>query len=144
MGNNLDAILIRQQEFMEQLTDERVEEYREFLSPNVRHRDPFMDAKGVDAVLAAMHKLFKDLDDLQFKNKAYALQGRQAFLHWQMIFRVKKNPKRLWEVDGVSKIVFDDADKIEDQIDYWDASPFLESFPILGKVVTLVKKIIAG
>jgi steroid delta-isomerase len=143
MDNDLDATLIRYQKFTEQLTDESVEEFREFASPNVRYRDPMMDAKGVDAVLAYMHKWFTDFDDLQFEIKDHARHGRQAFAHWRMTFRIKKNPKKLWELDGVSKIVFDDAGKIEDQIDYWDASPLLESFPVLGKVVTLIKKLVA-
>jgi steroid delta-isomerase len=143
MDNDLDATLIRYQKFAEQLTDESVEEFREFASPNVRYRGPLMDARGVDAALAYMHKWFTDLDDLHFETKGFARDGRKAFTHWRMTFRIKKNPKKLWEVDGVSKIVFDDTGKIEDLIDYWDASPLLESFPILGKVVTLIKKLIA-
>lgn len=142
MDNDIDATLTRYKTFIEQLTDETVEEFREFASPNVRYRDPLVDAKGVDAALAYMHKLFTDLDDLHFEIKDYARHGRQAFSHWQMIFRVKKSPKRLWELDGVSKFVFDDAGKIEDKIDYWDASPMLEGFPVLGNVVTLIKKLI--
>ena len=141
MDNDLDATLIRYKKLVEQLTDESVEELREFYSLNVHYRDPLMDVKGVDASLAYHHKLFKDLDGLQFELKGYALNGRQAFLHWLMIFRIKKNPKRLWELDGVSKFVFDDAGKIEDQIDYWDASPMIESFPVLGRVATLIKKL---
>jgi steroid delta-isomerase len=143
MDNDLDATLIRYNKFVEQLTDESVEEFREFASPNVRYRDPMMDAKGVDAALAYMHKWFKDLDGLRFEMKGYARNGQIVFQHWLMTFRIKKQPKRLWELDGVSKIVFDDAGKIEDQIDYWDASPLLESFPVLGKVVTLIKKLVA-
>jgi steroid delta-isomerase len=143
MDIDLDATLIRYNKFVEQLTDETVEEFRRFASPNVRYRDPLMDAKGIDEALAYMHKWFTDLDDLRFEIKGYARHGRQAFSHWRMTFRIKKNPKRLWELDGVSKIVFDDAGKVEDQIDYWDASPLLESFPVMGRVVTLIKKLVA-
>ena len=143
MDNDLDATLIRYSRFFDQLTDETVEEFRKFASPNVHYRDPLIDAKGVDAPLAYLHKLFTDFADLQFETKDCARHGRQAFLHWRMTFRIRKNPKKVWELDGVSKIVFDDAGKIEDQIDYWDACPLLESFPILGKVVTLIKKLVA-
>jgi steroid delta-isomerase len=144
MDNDLDATLIRYKRFFEQLTDESVEEFREFASPNVRYRDPMMDAKGVDVVLAQMQKWFTDFDDFQFEIKDYAQHGQQAFSHWQMTFRIKKSPKKLWELDGLSKIIFDDAGKIEDQIDYWDVSPLLESFPVLCKVVTLIKKLVAS
>ena len=143
MDSDLDATRIRIQKFFEQLTDESVEEYRELASPNVRYRDPLVDAKGIDAAVAHLHKLFTDFDDLHFEIKDYAQHGRQAFAHWRMTFRMKKNPKKLWELDGVSKTVLDDAGKIEEQIDYWDASPLLESFPVLGKVVALIKKLVA-
>jgi steroid delta-isomerase len=143
MDNDLDAALIRYQQFIEHLTDESVEEFRELASPNVRYRDPLKDAKGIDAAVAYMHKWFADLDGLQFEIKGYARDGRQVFSDWRMTFRIKKLPKKLWELDGVSKIVFDDAGKVEDQIDYWDTSPLLESFPVLGKVVTLIKKLVA-
>ena len=141
MDNDLDATLSRYNKLIEQLTVENVEELREFFSPNIHYRDPMMDAKGVDAALAYMHKLFTDLDGIQFEIKGCARHERQVFSHWLMTFRIKKIPKRLWEVDGVSKIVFDDAGKIEDQVDYWDASPMIESFPVLGKVATLIKKL---
>jgi steroid delta-isomerase len=143
MDNNLDALLIRHNRFFDQLTDATVEEFRELASPNVRYRDPLTDAKGVNAVVVQMHKWFADLDDLHFETKGYARNGQLAFAHWRMTFRIKKSPKKLREVDGISKIVFDDAGKVEDQIDYWDVSPLLESFPVLGKVVTLIKKLVA-
>ena len=144
MDIDLDATLIRYQKTAEQLTDESVEEFRELASPNVRFRDPLTDAKGIDAVMAYLHQLLTDTDDLQFEYKGHARHGRQAFAHWRMTFRFKKNPKKLWELGGISKIVFDDAGKIQDQVDYWDASPLLEGFPVLGKVVALIKKLVAA
>lgn len=144
MGNNLVDILNNYQEFVEQLSDENIENFRELASTNIHFRDPLEDAKGIDATLAYMHKWFINLDDLRFQFKETAVSGRHAFVHWRMIFRVKKIPKKLWELDGVSKIIFNEEGKIEDQIDYWDSSPLLESFPILGKVVSLIKKIYSG
>jgi steroid delta-isomerase len=143
MDNDLDARLIQYTEFFDQLTDETVEEFRRLASPNVRYRDPLTDAKGIDAAVAYLYKVNADLEGLQSEVKGYARNGRLAFFHWRMTFRIKNNPKKLLQLDGVSKILFDDAGKVEDQIDYWDASPMLEDFPVLGKVVTLIKNLIA-
>jgi steroid delta-isomerase len=143
MDKDLDARLIQYTELFDQLTDETVEEFRKFASPIVRYRDPLTDAKGIDAGVAYLHKICADLDGLQIETKGYARNGRLAFTYWQMTFRIKRNPKKLWQLDGVSKIVFDDAGKIEDQIDYWDSSPLLEGFPVLGKIVTLIKNLVA-
>ena len=144
MGNNLAEILGNQQKYFEQLSDENVGKFREFASTNIRYRDPLGDAIGIDATLAYMHRWFINLDDVKFHMKEIAVSGRLAFLYWRMIFRIKKIPKKLWELDGVSKIIFNEEGKIEDQIDYWDSFPLLEGFPILGKVVSLIKKIISG
>lgn len=142
MDKDLDATLIRYKGFFEQLTDETVEEFREFASPSVRYRDPLVDAKGIDEAVAYMHKWFAGLDDLRFETKCYARNGQEAFSHWRMIFRIKKNPKKLWELEGISKILLDDEGMIVEQTDYWDASPLFESFPVLGRFVTLIKKLV--
>jgi len=142
MDSNFEDTLLRYKKFWEQLTDESVEEFRKFASPDVRYCDPMIDAKGIDAVVAYLHSWFTNLDGIQFDIKEFARDGRIVFSHWIMKFRFKKLQKKLWELDGVSKTIFDDAGKVEDNIDYWDASPMLESFPVLGKVVTLIRKLI--
>jgi hypothetical protein len=144
MDTSFEGALIRYLKFWEQLTDESVEEYRELASPSIRYRCPLMDVEGVDATVAGMHKWFANSDDLQLEINGYARDGRLVLAHWRMTFRVKKAPKKLWEVYAVSKMVFDDAGKVADVIDYWDASPMLESIPLMGKAVTLVKKLAFG
>lgn len=143
MDHDLDAVVIRYQRLFEQLTDESVDEFREFASPHVRYRDPMEDAKGVDAAVAYMHTWFRDLDGIQFEMKDSARDGQLVFSHWRMTFRIKRLPKKLWELEGVSKIVFDDAGRVEEQIDYWDVAPLLDSIPVMGGIVTLIKKLIA-
>jgi hypothetical protein len=60
-----------------------------------------------------------------------------------MRFRIRKLPKRLWEIDGMSKVTFNENGKIIDQVDYWDTSPIFASVPVLGKIVTLIKKFLS-
>ena len=144
MESDLDAILARYREFFDNLSDQSVEEFREFASPSVRYRDPLMDEKGVDAVVARMHKWFADLDGLRFETEGHARRGRLAFAHWRMTFRINKSPKKLWEMEGVSRIALDEAGRVQEHTDYWDASPLLEAIPVLGRVVTLAKNVVAG
>ena len=138
-----DDTISRYWALWENLTDESVEEYRNLATPDVRFRDPLTDSKGIDAVIASFHKFFRDLDEIQFRVKTYAVDGPVVFSHWVMICRIRKLPKRLWEIDAVSKIIFDENGKVIDHIDYWDTSPMIESVPVLGKVVTLIKKFFA-
>jgi hypothetical protein len=136
----LDKAIASYQAFFENLTDETVEDLRILATPHVRYRDPTMDSKGIDAVTASMHKWFRDLDGIQFRITGGAVDGLVLYSHWIMTFRIRKLPKRLWELEGMSRITFEEDGKISDQVDYWDSSPMLESVPILGKIVTMIKK----
>lgn len=142
MDKSLDDTIIQYAKFVDQLSDESVEEFRNFASPNVHYQDPIVDVRGVDDALAYWHSWFEDLEELQFKTYERAQDGQTVFGHWKMTFRFKRRPKKLWELDGVSKVIFDGSGKIVEQIDYWDASPLLEYFPVLGKFVTLIKRLV--
>lgn len=128
--------------FFETLTDASVEDFRALASPGVRYRDPFVDAKGIEAVVAYMHKWFSGMDDLRFEFVHHAQAGNVLMSHWLMHFRVRKMPKKQWTLEGMSTTTFDDQEKVIDQVDYWDSAPLLEAFPLLGRVVGLIKKII--
>lgn len=41
-------------------------------------------------------------------------------------------------------MVFDSAGKLEDHTDYYDPSPMFEDFPVMGKAVTFIRKLVAG
>lgn len=135
--------IARYQAFFESLTDSSVEDFRNLAAPTVRYRDPLMDARGIDAVAASMHKWFRDMDGIQFHMTRHAADDLVVFQHWTMKFRVKKLPKRLWELEGMSKVTFDDSGRVVDHIDYWDTSPLFESVPVLGAAVKLIKKLVA-
>jgi steroid delta-isomerase len=144
MDANLEEKMLKYKKYWDELTDESVEGLRELASPNVRYRDPFMDAKGIDAVVAYHHKWFANLDDNKFEIKEYAVNGLVVYSYWRQTFRLKKLPKKSWELYGMSKTIYNEAGKIEDHIDYYDSSPILEYLPVLGKVVTLIRKIYTG
>jgi hypothetical protein len=134
-----EETIAKHKAFYENLTDSTVDDYRNLAAPNVWYRDPLMDSKGIDAVTASIHKWFRDLDEIQFEMKDGAVNGLVGIQNWVMKFRIRKLPKRLWELDGMSKVTFDENGKIIDQIDYWDTSPIFESVPVLGKIVILIK-----
>lgn len=131
------------QRFFENLTDKRVENFRTLAAPNMRYRDPLMDSQGIDAVVASMHKWFKDMDEIQFEMAQYAQNDLIVFQHWTMKYRIRKLPKRLWTLEGVSKVTFNASGQVVDQIDYWDTAPMFSSVPLLGGAVKLIKRLFA-
>ena len=134
-----DEVILRYQGFFENLTNDSVEQFRDLAADNVRYRDPLMDSKGLNNVILSMHKWFEDMDEIQFTLTKHAQADLVLFQHWTVKFRIKKLPKRLWELEGLSTAAFDDSGRVVDQIDYWDTSPIFESIPVLGRAVWLIK-----
>lgn len=130
-------------EFFTGLTDSRVERFRELAAPSVRYVDPLMDERGIDHVVRAMHGWFQSLRDIHFEILASAVDAPQAFFHWHMSFRIARMPKRAWMIDGMSRVRFDSDGKVEQVQDYWDATPLLEAVPVLGRVPTLIKRLMS-
>ena len=141
MDTDFDAIVKRYMEFNHTLSDERVEGLRDLASPDVRWRDPWVDARGIDNVVAYMHKWYKVLNDIRFQTKDYSRNGQIVFLHMLMTFYVKKKPREKVEIDYICKVTLDDSGLVLDVREYWDATPALESIPLLGKFVALTKKL---
>jgi steroid delta-isomerase len=136
-----DELVSRYQAFFENMTDESVEDYREFATPDVRYLEPHADARGIDEVIEYMHRVFSKLDETDFRLEDSSMDGLVGFQDWVMRFRIRKSPKKLWEIRGVSKVTCNEDGKVVEHIDFWDPSPIYESVPILGRVVTLIKRL---
>lgn len=59
-----------------------------------------------------------------------------------MRFRVRRMPKRPWTIEGMSTISLDAEGKVVEHVDYWDATPLLQAVPVLGRVVTLTRRVV--
>lgn len=127
--------------FFETLTAENVDGFRSLATDDVRWRDPFVDVKGIDSAIAYILSWFNDLDGLHFIVKDFAVDGLIGFSDWTMKFRIRRNPRQLMEIWGVSKVTFNEKGEVIEHIDFWDSSPFFESVPVLGKAVTLIRKL---
>jgi steroid delta-isomerase len=137
----LDAAADRIADFYRTFSDARVESFRAIASPDVHWQDPFADVRGVEKVLANMHKWSEVLSDIRFELKDRARHDRVLFLHMLMTFEVKRMPGRKQEIDYVKKVVFDEAGLVVDAKEYWDATPALESVPLLGRCVGLARRL---
>lgn len=128
--------------FFESLSDESVDDIRQLASPQMRYRDPLTDRHGIDAVTDYMHEWFKTMDDLRFTVDHHAVDGHVVLSHWYMNFRIRRLPRRPWTIEGMSKVDFDAEGKVVQQVDCWDATPLLQAVPLLGRVVTLTRRVI--
>jgi len=144
MGAPAESTIMACMRYFETLTDASVDDIRALAAPEIRYRDPFRDAQGIEAVVAYLHKWFQDLDDIRIVRGENALAGNVLLSHWVMHFRIKKMPKQPRTIEGMSRTVFDDNGKVIDHTDYWDSAPVLETFPLLGRAVGCIRKLPAG
>ena len=140
MDTDFDAASNRMMDFYRTFSDDKVEEFKKLSSAEIRWEDPFGEEKGIDKVIATMHKWSDILTDIKFEIKGYSRSGQILFLHMLMTFQIKRIPGKNQEIDYIQKIIFDDAGFVADAKEYWDATPVLETIPVLGKVVTFTKK----
>jgi len=140
MGTDLDAATKRIMDFYRTFSDDNVEEFRKLASPELRWIDPFTEVEGIDQVVAIMHKWSNVLIDIKFEIKDYSRNGQILFLQMLMTFEVKKMPGKKQEIDYVKKVIFDEGGLVVEAKEYWDTTPALENIPVLGKFVTLTKK----
>lgn len=138
-----DETISRYRSFYEDLTIDKVEGFRNLAAPDVRFRDPATDSVGYDAVIAYIRSWYENLDQVRFIMKEYAVNDMVGFQQWTMTFRIRKFPRKAWSIEGVSKVTFNSDGLVIDHFDFWDAVPLFEGFPILGKAITLIRKLSA-
>lgn len=130
--------------FFENLTPESLNRFEEVFSSDARFRDPFNDARGVAAVRRVFEKMFDDVDEHKFKVQSYAVNGNSAYLVW--VFEITpKGKKKVWLIEGMSRIDFREDGKATAHIDYYDAAgQIYEKIPLIGGVLRLMRRKIAA
>jgi len=106
----------------------------------MRFRDPFNDVLGAEETNAVFRRMFDHLDDVRFVFDERLVHGPLAFVTWTMTFVPKRGPKRTRVIEGASRLRFDDAGRVLEHRDYWDASLALEGIPVMGWIVKSVRR----
>lgn len=128
------------QAYWEGLTESNIDDYRQQASPNVRHKHPLNESVGIEAVLDDIRALFRNMKDIQFQMHDHSTNGLIVYQHWNLQFRHKRMPKKLWDMEGVSIIKFDENEKVIEHVDFYDLVPVFSGAPVLGWAVRFIKK----
>ena len=123
---------------LEGLTPATLPDWRALCAENIRFRDPFNDATGLDAAEGVFRKMFEDVSQIRFRVGDSAMSGQNAYLRWRFDFHARGQD---WSIEGMSEIAFDEHGRVVCHIDHWDAaSQFYETIPVLGGLIRLVKR----
>lgn len=105
-------------------------------APDARFRDPFNELRGVAAIRRLFGHMFDTLDDPRFLIRDVVVEGDQAFLTWDFVFRMKRWRRGEQRIHGGSHLRFAPDGRIAEHRDYWDAAGELYAkLPVIGALM---------
>jgi steroid delta-isomerase len=127
--------------FFEQLKREDLPQLARFYAADTRFKDPFNEVVGVEAVAGIFRHMFDSLDEPRFTVRDVVVQGEQAFLAWDFVFRMRRFNRAEQRIRGGSHLRFGADGRITEHRDYWDAAEELyEKLPVLGGLMRWLRR----
>jgi len=124
--------------FFENLrADDGIEHYKNIFAKDAIFEDPFQRVQGIEAIYKVFEHMFTSLQESKFKVLEIVCGENIAYLKWEFIFY---RDAQYSSFEGVSRVVFDENQKVLSHIDYWDAAQNVyEKIPLLGSVLRYIK-----
>ncbi len=112
---------------------------RELYADHAWFKDPFNEVHDSAAIERIFAHMFEQLVEPRFVIVERTLEGRDAWLAWNLDYRVRAaGPQR--RIHGASHLVFGEDGRVLRHRDYWDtAEELYESVPLLGSVLRMIK-----
>ena len=109
---------------------------------DVFFKDPFNEVRGIAAVAGIFEHMFVQVDAPRFVVTGSVLQGDQAFLTWDFLFRMKRYSGVEQCIRGATHLRFAADGRANFHRDYWDAAEELyEKLPLLGSFIRWLKRL---
>ena len=123
--------------FLETLTPATLARLGDYVTNDVRFKDPFNDLRGVDSMQRVLLHMFDKLGSVTFGVRHFVADGDTCLMEWR--FEALLNGRPL-VFDGMSLIRFSPDGRVKEHIDYWDATSNLyERLPIIGQLLTWLR-----
>lgn len=113
-----------------------------FYDKNALFEDPIVKIQGLDKISDYYYNTYKAVKSISFDFKELNEADDVFYGQWIMTLTVKGlNQNRPYQVDGLSVLKFNEADLVIYHKDFVDiGSMVYEKIPVLGKVLSLIKK----
>ncbi len=138
---NHEASLARLIAVFEHIAPDNVGRLSEVYAGNVWFKDPFNEVQGLAEVSRIFLHMFTQVDAPRFVVTGSVMQGEQAFLTWDFLFRMKRFSRDEQCIRGASHLRFAPDGRVAYHRDYWDAAEELyEKLPVLGGLMRWLKR----
>lgn len=114
--------------------------YEQIYARDVYFKDPFNQTNGINAVYEIFQDMYKKLDAPRFEVVESVRENDVCYVKWNFIFCFKGKAKEQ-SFEGISRMQYNDEERIISHIDYWDSAEHVyEKIPLLGSVIRFIKK----
>jgi ketosteroid isomerase-like protein len=128
-------------DFFERLAPADLTRLPELYTADAHFKDPFNNVRGVPAIERIFGHMFTTLEAPRFIVLDALVDGDQAFLTWDFVFRIQRLGPREQRVHGGTHLRFAADGRIALHRDYWDAAEELyEKLPLVGAVTRWLKR----
>lgn len=128
--------------FFETINTGNVSQLAQVYSEDVFFKDPFNEVRGLPDVVRIFSHMFEQVDSPRFVVTNHVLQGDQAFLTWDFLFRMKRFSTAEQCIRGATHLRFGPDGRANFHRDYWDAAEELyEKLPLLGSMMRGLKRL---
>jgi len=124
-------------ELFANLTPERISEFSKWVSVDVHFRDPFNDVRGLEKMQSILMDMFERSSEPKFRVLEHRLGGDTGFIRWH--FSAVLPVLGDLQVEGVSRLQFDNQGLISEHLDYWDSAPIYLKLPVIGAILRKLK-----
>ncbi|WFE67787.1 nuclear transport factor 2 family protein [Thiomicrospira sp. R3] len=139
--NAINQVLTQYKDLFENLQPSGFQlEFAKVYERNIYFKDPFNEVRGISDVSRIFQHMFENLHEPQFRIHAMAGQDQTGFLEWRFYFKRKPNAPTQ-QINGMSKILINQASKVIVHIDYWDSGEYvLRKVPLIGAINNWIAK----
>ncbi len=137
-----EASLARLVAFFETIAPDTTSQLAAVYTDDVYFKDPFNEVRGLSEVTRIFAHMFHQVDAPRFVVTGSVLQGDQAFLTWDFLFRMKRFSDEVQCIRGATHLKFAADGRANFHRDYWDAAEELyEKLPLLGSMMRGLKRL---
>lgn len=117
-----------------------LKEYAKYFDLNAKFKDPFHEVEGLQNIFRVFLNMYKKLEEPKFKIQEIVENKNIAYIKWTFYFKFK-NEKKEQNFEGVSRVVFNEEDKVVLHEDFWDAASNLyEKLPFVSLLIRFIKR----
>lgn len=129
-------------QFYEDLSREGLQEFKNFYAEKAYFKDPFNEVTSVEDIIQIFSHLFEKMSYLRFEHVDMMTKGKEAMIQWRFHFCLRKDKeKKVFNIEGISVLHFNEQDEIVYHRDFWDAGEEIyEKIPGIGIMLRFLKK----